>query len=81
MNIPKFYEKSPFLAQTVIYSCTDIEKLDSQPELFKKFHESMLVDIQKYYSEIESEEQEDLIIDHNPDNFNFIQKISLKEQL
>jgi hypothetical protein len=41
----------------------------------------MLVDIQKYYDEMNEETQEDEIIANNPADFKFLKSLSLKEQL
>ena len=36
-DLPFFYPKTPYLAKTVIFSRSDIEKLDLNPELITKF--------------------------------------------
>jgi len=49
VNLPMFYRKSPFLAHTVIYSKSDIEKLDQQPKLFEQFKKSSIEDLEQLY--------------------------------
>ena len=49
INLPKFYANSPMLAETVVYTRSDIEKLESRPDLFENFHKEAKRDMDKMH--------------------------------
>ena len=49
INLPKFYANSPLLAETVVYTRSDIEKLESRPDLFENFRIEAKRDMDKMY--------------------------------
>ena len=59
VNLPKVYLKCPMFANTVIFSMSDIEKLEGEPKLIDDYLKDVKNDLNQAYEAIKAEDLED----------------------
>ena len=59
-DLPFFYPKTPMLARTVIFSRSNIEQLERNPDLIAKFELQSREDLQELYNQVDEENKIDL---------------------